>query len=153
LYRGIVLPPLRIVMLLGLFHLALSQSRHVDVLGLLAPLVLAQPLAAQVGSAEERADDPLRQSSGLAHATLVACWAALTWALASTSAWGPRAQISPVGAVAAIKARNAGPVLNDYDFGGYLISAGVPPFIDGRTDQLYGEAYLVRYYRAVTLSN
>jgi len=40
LYRGIVLPPLRIALLLGLLHLALSQSRHVDVLGLLAPLVL-----------------------------------------------------------------------------------------------------------------
>ena len=153
LYRGIVLPPLRIAMLLGLLHLALSQSRHVDVLGLLAPLVLAQPLAAQVGSAEQRADDPSTPSSGLASAVLVACLVALTWALASTGLWTPRAQISPVGAVAAIKARNAGPVLNDYDFGGYLIYAGVPPFIDGRTDQLYGEKFMVRYDRAVSLSN
>jgi len=152
LYRGIVLPPLRIALLLGLFHLALSQSRHVDVLGLLAPLVLAQPLAAQVGSAEARADDPSRQSS-VGHAALVACLAAMTWALASTIGWAPRAQITPAGAVAAIKARNALPVLNDYDFGGYLIYVGVPPFIDGRTDQLYGEALLVRYYRDVTLSN
>jgi hypothetical protein len=58
-----------------------------------------------------------------------------------------------VGAVAAIKARNAGPVLNDYDFGGYLIYAGVRPFVDGRTDQLYGEAFMVRHDRAVTLRN
>jgi hypothetical protein len=153
LYRGIVLPPLRIALLLGLLHLALSQSRHVDVLGLLAPLVLAQPLAAQVGSPEERADDLSAPSSGLAHAALAVCLAALTWALASTSAWAPRAQITPVAAVAAIKARNAGPILNDYDYGGYLIYAGVRPFIDGRTDQLYGEKLLVRYYRAVTLSD
>jgi hypothetical protein len=153
LYRGIVLPPLRIVVLLGLLHLALSQSRHADVLGLLAPLVLARPLAAQVGSAEERADDPSAPSSGLASAILVACLAALTWVLAGTNLWTPRAQISPVAAVAAIKARNAGPVLNNYGFGGYLIYAGVPPFIDGRTDQLYGEKFLVRYYRAVALSD
>jgi hypothetical protein len=152
-YRGIVLPPLRIVLLLGLLHLALSQSRHVDVLGLVAPLVLAQPLAAQVGSAEERADDPSAPSSGLASGALVACLAALTWAVAGTGLWAPLAHISPVGAVAAIKARNAGPVLNDYDYGGYLIYTGVRPFIDGRTDQLYGEAFLVRYYRAVTLQN
>jgi hypothetical protein len=153
LYRGIVLPPLRLAMLLGLLHLALSQSRHVDVLGLLAPLVLAQPLAAQVGSAEERADGRSAPPSGLASRVLVACLAALTLALSATGLWVPRANISPVGAVAAIKAHNAGPVLNDYDYGGYLIYAGVPPFIDGRTDQLYGEAFLVRYYRAVSLSN
>ena len=149
LYRGIVLPPLRIAVLLGLLHLALAQARHADVLSLLAPLVLAQPLARQVGSAEEHAN----QSSGLAHAVLVACLVALTFALAGTRGWSPRAQISPVGAVAAIKARNAGPVLNDYDFGGYLIYAGVRPFIDGRTDQLYGEAFMVRHDRAVTLRN
>jgi hypothetical protein len=153
LYRGVVLPPLRIAVLLGLLHLALSQARHADVFGLLAPLVLAQPLAHQLGSAGESADDPSPQSSGLAHAALMACLAALTWALASTSIWLPRAQISPVGAVAAIKARTAGPILNDYDFGGYLIYAGISPFIDGRTDQLYGEAFVVRHDRAVTLQN
>jgi hypothetical protein len=114
---------------------------------------MAQPLARQLGSVEERADDPSRQSSGLSHALLFACLTALTWALASTSGWAPRAQISPVGAVAAIKARTGGPVLNEHDFGGYLIYAGVPTFIDGRTDQLYGDGFLVRYYRAVTLQN
>ena len=153
LYRGIVLPPLRIALLLGLLHLALSQARHADVLGLLAPLVLAQPLARQVGSAREAAEYSPRQSSGLGHAALVACLAALTWALAGTGVWAPRAQISPVAAVAAIKARNVGPVLNDYDFGGYLIYAGVRPFIDGRTDQLYGEGFMVSHDRAVTLQS
>ena len=153
LYRGIVLPPLRIVMLLGLFHLALSQTRHVDVLGLLAPLVLAQPLAAQVGSAEERADDSSASSPGRASGLLAACLAALTFALAGIGHWAPGPQITPVGALAAIKAHNAGPILNDYDYGGYMIYAGARPFIDGRTDQLYGEAFLVRYYRDVSLSN
>jgi|ERR1051326_763828 hypothetical protein len=153
LYRGIVLPPLRIAMLLGLLHLALSQARHADALGLLAPLVLAHPLARQFGPAGEGAEHGPQQSSGLAHAALAACLVALTWALASTGGWSPRAQISPVGAVAAITARNANPVLNDYDFGGYLIYAGVKPFIDGRTDQLYGEAFVVRHDRAVTLGN
>jgi hypothetical protein len=152
LYRGIVLPPLRIAMLVGLLHLALLQARHADVLGLLAPLVLAQPLARQLGPAEERADKPSRQSSGLFNALLVAGLAALTWALASTGGWTPRAQISPVGAVAVLKARSADPVLNDHDFGGYLIYAGVRPFIDGRTDQLY-DGLLVRYDRAITLQD
>jgi hypothetical protein len=153
LYRGIKLPPLRIALLLGLLHLGLSQGRHVDVLGLLAPLVLAQPLARQVGWAGEAADHRSEQTSGLAHGALAACLVALTWALAGISGWAPLAQISPVSAVAALKARNAGPILNSYNFGGYLIYAGVKPFIDGRTDQLYGEAFMVRYAKAVTLQN
>ncbi len=36
------------------------------------------------------------------------------------------------------------PVLNDYSFGGYLIFAGVRPFIDSRAE-LYGDAALQRY--------
>jgi hypothetical protein len=152
LYRGIVLPPLRLVLLLGLFQLALSQSRHAEVLGLLAPLLLAQPLAPQVGSAEERADASAPFSS-LASGALVACLVALTCALASTRGWAPRAQIWPVAAVNAIKAHNAEPILNDYKYGGYLIYAGVKPFIDGRTDQLYTDGLLLRYYRAVALQN
>ncbi|MBV8753598.1 MAG: hypothetical protein JO328_12140 [Hyphomicrobiales bacterium] len=153
LYRGIVLPPLRIAMLIGLLHLALSQARHADVFGLLAPLLLAQPLARQLGAAEASGASSSRQSSGLARAAAAASLIGLTFAFASTSKWAPRAQISPVAAVAAIKAHNAEPLLNDYDFGGYLIYAGVKPFIDGRTDQLYGEAFMVRHERAVMLQN
>jgi len=153
LYRGIVLPPLRIVMLLGLLHLGLSQGRHVDVLGLLTPLLLAQPLARQFGSAGEGTDDPSQQTSGPALGALAACLVALTGALGSISGWAPHAQLSPIGAVAAIKARNAGPVLNSYNFGGYLIYAGVKPFIDGRTDQLYGDAFMGRYADALMLKN
>ena len=37
-------------------------------------------------------------------------------------------------------------VLNDYGFGGYLIGAGVKPFIDGRAD-MYGDAFLDLYGR------
>jgi hypothetical protein len=153
LYRGIVLPPLRIAVLLGLLHLALSQSRHVDVLGVLAPLFLAQPLARSIGSAGADAHPVGAQPRGLADAVLVTGLAALTWALAAIGGWAPRAQISPAGAVAAVKAQTTGPIFNDYDFGGYLIYAGLKPFIDGRTDQLYGEAFTVRHHRAVTLQN
>src|SRR5262249_40905390 len=98
LYRGIVLPPLRILMLLGLLHLGLSQGRHVDVLGLLTPLVLAQPLARQFGWAGEGADGPSQQTSSLAHGVLVACLVALTLALASIRGWAPHPQISPINA-------------------------------------------------------
>src|SRR6185295_9663434 len=47
LYRGIKLPLFRILMLLGVLHLSLSHVRHADLLGLLAPIFLARPLAKQ----------------------------------------------------------------------------------------------------------
>src|SRR5258708_25231837 len=43
-----------------------------------------------------------------------------------------------------------GRVLNDYDFGGYLIASGVAPFIDGRTE-LYGEKFFVDHHAASSL--
>jgi hypothetical protein len=152
LYRGVVLPPVRIAVLLGLLHLALSHARNGEVLGLLGPLFLAQPLARCVGAAGAQAHVAGSHRRGIADAAVVATLAALTWALAGTGSWAPRAQISPARAVDAIKAKNAGPIFNDYDFGGYLIHAGLKPFIDGRTE-LYGEAFTIRHHRAVTLQN
>src|SRR5882757_7397829 len=52
LFRGVKLPPLRIVLLLGLLHMALAQGRAVEILALLAPLILAAPLARQIGGNE-----------------------------------------------------------------------------------------------------
>ena len=52
LWRGITLPPMRILLLLGLLHMALAQGRAGEILALLAPLVLAAPLARQIGGAE-----------------------------------------------------------------------------------------------------
>src|SRR5258706_1372891 len=52
LWRGVTLPPLRIVLLLGLLHMALAQARAAEILVLLGPLVLAVPLAKQIGGAE-----------------------------------------------------------------------------------------------------
>jgi hypothetical protein len=46
----------------------------------------------------------------------------------------------------------AGPVLNDYWFGGYLIFVGIPTFIDGR-GELYGGQFIARYNRDVSLAN
>jgi hypothetical protein len=45
-----------------------------------------------------------------------------------------------------------GPVLNDYGFGGYLIFAGIPPFIDGRAE-LYGDEFIKRYVQAMLLES
>jgi hypothetical protein len=43
-----------------------------------------------------------------------------------------------------------GHVLNAYDYGGYLIRAGVPTFIDGR-GELYGGAFIKNFADVVNL--
>jgi hypothetical protein len=43
-------------------------------------------------------------------------------------------------------------VLNDYSFGGYLIFAGIPTFIDGRSE-LYGGPFIERYNRDLSLAD
>jgi hypothetical protein len=145
LLRGITLPPLRIVLLLGLLHMALAQGRAGEILALLAPLVLAAPLARQIGGAEVSGTAP--PPRGMLLAGVAALLMAATFAYASVYRFEPHTHGSPVAAVAALKKLNLARVFNDYDFGGYLIANGVAPFIDGRTE-LYGEKFFVEHNAA-----
>lgn len=56
----------------------------------------------------------------------------------------------PRDAVERLKELKASRILNDYYFCGYLIFEGIPTFIDSRAE-LYGSAFLTRYYLAVSL--
>ena len=149
LYRGLTLPPIRILVVLGLLHMALAHVRNSELLALLAPLFVAAPLRDQFGSDEHASDDSL--SRGVV-AGLAALAAIATLALATTRDLIPGRTFAPSAALAALTRANPGPILNDYGFGGYMISAGVPPFIDGRAE-LYGGAFLARHHQAVTLEN
>jgi hypothetical protein len=64
----------------------------------------------------------------------------------------PASNITPANALRTLRAATSGPILNDYNFGGYLDFAGIPPFIDGRAE-LYGGAFMLRHARALTLQN
>jgi hypothetical protein len=152
LKRGVSLPLPRVLLLLGLLHMALAQVRAAELLALLAPLVLATPLVPYVGgSAPADADArgpmfglprpgvPIR---GMLLAGLTAVLAAATLAVASVHRFAPDARQSPVAAVDALKQLHVTRLFNDYDFGGYLIVSGIAPFIDGRTE-LYGEKFFV----------
>jgi hypothetical protein len=143
LYRGISLPPLRIVLLLGMLHMALSQTRSLETFALLVPLFLAGPLAKQIGAAGEVKPTV----SPLLFAGLAIVLFAGTVAYASVARFEPHTRGSPVAAVAELKKLNFSRVFNDYDFGGYLIANGVAPFIDGRTE-LYGEKFFVDHNAA-----
>jgi hypothetical protein len=149
-YRGFILRPVRILILLGLLHMALSMERNSELLGLLAPLFLAAPLARQFpGLAAERRT-PHPGAPGFAPAILLAALVVATALMGSFSAYSPDPRITPRDAVEALKAANARRVLNEYDFGGYLVFSGLAPFIDGR-NELYGGPFTLRHHRAVNL--
>jgi hypothetical protein len=146
LWRGVTLPPLRIVLLLGLLHMALAQGRAAEILALLAPLILAAPLAKQL-SGTEAANSAAAPMRGVLVAGVAVALVAGTFVYASVHRFEPHSRGSPVAAVAALKKLNLARVFNDYDFGGYLIANGVAPFIDGRTE-LYGEKFFVEHNAA-----
>ncbi len=147
LFRGVKLPPMRIVLLLGLVHMALAQGRAAEVLALLAPLILAAPLARQIGGADAANSNAAQPARGVLFAGIAIALVAGTVVYASVQRFAPHMRGSPVNAVAELKKLNLARVFNDYDFGGYLISSGVAPFIDGRTE-LYGEKFFVDHNAA-----
>lgn len=147
LWRGVVLPPLRIVLLLGLLHMALSAARNLEMFALVTPIVLAAPLARQIGGPAGAAE-PRRPTLLYAGAAL---WIyAATLLVASFGNHAPAERNSPAGAVTELKKLNVSRVFNDYDFGGHLIANDVPTFIDGRTE-LFGEKFVVDHHLASEL--
>ncbi len=240
--RGARLAPLRLMILLGLLHLALEHARHLALVGIIVPLMVAEPLgealaegrvqagapedegargmggapsvegaprvedarevegaswakgargiegALGVGGAPRFEDAPnfrdarelegapafgsaskvgggpgmsgaaaaecgvraasKRRDAGRAQAVMAAGLAAMV-ALVAVRLGSPVVRLdgptAPFSALAHVPAVLRGqPVLNDYAFGGFLIFAGVRPFIDARAE-LYGPTFLQRY--------
>jgi hypothetical protein len=138
------LPPVRLVMLLGLVHAALSHGRHGQLLGIVGALILAEPLGRRLASHGE---------TGVAWRKLAAGSAVLALGALAVRAALPLPPDRTGAAFAAVldqvpAALRGRPVLNDYALGGALIFNGVRPFIDGRAD-LYGDAFVSRYRRVI----
>jgi uncharacterized membrane protein (UPF0136 family) len=148
LYSGVRLSPPRIVLVLGLLHMALSHVRNAEIFALLTPLVVVTPLSSQFGLEAARL---VRITLPIATA-LAAILGVSTWAFAANYKFSPPAIQSPAAAVDVLKARNPKRILNDLPFGGYLISRQLPVFIDGRAE-LYGEQFEMAYYRALQLKD
>ena len=136
------LPPMRLLLFLGLIHVALSHSRNEQLLGIAGALILAEPVGVILGRGVAT---PLRapwpRIAGAAALIALLC-AGVRMAL-------PLAPERTGAAFAAVldhipAALREKPVLNEYGLGGQLIFQGVRPFIDSRAD-LYGDAFLTRY--------
>jgi len=143
LSRGVRMRIVPLLLLLGLLHMSLQHVRHQLVLVMVAPLILAEPLAQALGQRGARAS--LRPLVVTSTAVLAAILFAVRLALPIARTDGP---VSPITALAHVPSELAAqPVFNDYNFGGYLIFKGVRPFIDGRSD-MYGDAFSSDYFRA-----
>ncbi|WP_025034112.1 hypothetical protein [Bradyrhizobium sp. DOA9] len=146
LSRGVTLPVVRTLVVIGLLHFALAQMRNADLLGMLAPLYLAAPLGRTFGGPSESETEGSSRGLNLAAFGVLAAISGL--ALARDIR--PAPIITPEAAIARSGLAKAERVLNDYSFGGYLIYAGIPTFIDGR-GELYGGPFIDRYNRALAL--
>jgi hypothetical protein len=151
LVTGFTLSPVRALMVLGIAHLALSAARNNDVLGWLAPVLLAAPLAARFPAIRATSGETAAPHRLLAM-LLVALLVPATAALSAARQYTPSPDVTPAAAVAALRQSGAHRVLNDYNLGGYLVYAGLPTFIDGRTE-LFGADFLLRYVRDTQLKN
>ncbi len=149
------LPAVRLLLLLGLLHQALAHGRYLSIFGLLTPMLIATPFGKlypalsadkpQVSSLDAFFDRLVAPAKPLAVALAVALVLVTGFVTGQTGRHRTEASITPKAAVdAAIQAGVAGHVLNQYQFGGYLIYRGIPVFIDGRAD-LYGDQHLNAY--------
>jgi hypothetical protein len=155
------LPLTRLLMLLLLLHMALQHRRHGELVGLVAPLLLAPALAPQLralpagrsaGPVDRSLAELAKPASMRGVALAGAVLAAVSAAVLHGAAVRPDVAM-PKAALAAVEAAHVtGPVLNDYGFGGYLIYEGIPPFIDGRAE-LYGDEFVKRYVQAMLLDS
>jgi len=132
LWRGVRVPPGRLVLVLVLLALAFTQVRHQSWFAIVAVLLLP-PLSA--GKAEP--------AGKLLPLALLAVPVVLLRGLIPMA---PAENVAnPRSLIAAVPPELRGqPVFNEYSFGGPLILAGIRPFIDGRSE-LYGDAFMTDY--------
>ena len=147
LVRGFTLPPWRFLIFVGLLYASLLHFRNQMLVGIIGLPVIAPSLGRFFGVQRAPAVGEARRS-GLIFFVAAAALSLLR--LVHPLVRGDDS-VTPQTALAHVPlSLRAMPVFNDDAFGGYLIFAGVKPFIDGRAD-LYGSEFNERYYRSMTL--
>jgi hypothetical protein len=138
-------PGFSLLLLLGLTDLVFEHQRHVLLFGIVAPLLIAQPLGeALPGSAPRPSASPWSLAPGAVAALVLAALAGGRVALGGAPA---DSRVNPAAALAHVPAAvRRLPVFNAYPFGGLLIFSGVRPYIDSRAE-VYGDAFRERFLR------
>jgi hypothetical protein len=137
-------PPIRVALVAALVAMALAHVRHTQLFGLIAPMLLARPIAGAIGAHPPEDVRPVARTALAASLAVALALAALRATAPIVRTNGPGAPIAAL-AVVPVELREK-PVLNDYLFGDYLIFAHVRPFIDARAD-MYGGAMLGLYLK------
>jgi hypothetical protein len=149
--NGFRFPAIRILFFLLLVHMAFSHVRHAALLVFLGPMLVARSVMAQLSSSV-RTTFPAALISNrrmLAGVVAVAMVVLAVLVFDRSPDWRPPPSHAPAEALHTARSAGVqGKVLNDYDFGGYLIFAGVPTFIDGRSE-LFGDNFMKTYVDAV----
>ena len=146
--RGVKMGMVRLLTLLLLTHMALQHVRHVIVLALVAPMLLAEPIAIALAQRPLLGAPPRRALA----ATLILGFVLLGVRIALPMHRADNVS-SPISAMAAVPAElRARPVFNEYSFGGYLIFERVKVYIDGRAD-MYGDDFFRGYLNAIRAGN
>ena len=155
-------PAAELILLLGLSYESLVSLRNIPLFAIVAAPVLAGQCAALIVAARNqtaRAADsaPATGPVPVPRMMLILNWVllvlfALVALLRVVSVFAgpdPVAKEFPVQAANYLMStKSAGPLLNSYNFGGYLIwrlYPTYPVFIDGRAD-VYGDAFMDEYY-------
>ncbi|HTR85510.1 MAG TPA: hypothetical protein VMI56_13605 [Reyranella sp.] len=154
LSRGLKLPLFRLLVVIGLVHLFLRYARNAELLALLTPLVIAPVLARQWPLPVQASDFFSRLVRPAGHAAIAACLAAalvLSAGLIRFADIKPPESTQPSAALDYVRqAGLKGHVFNHYGYGGFLIGAGIPTFIDGR-GELFGGDFIKLYAEALNL--
>ncbi|QCP53827.1 hypothetical protein FAZ95_33010 [Trinickia violacea] len=146
--RHVRLPIGRLIILLGLLHLALHHARHQMLAGIVGAMVLAMPLGQAFADAEREGTS--RRSSPLWLFGAIACVALLSAIRLTHPVERTDGPASPIAALNHVPIEiQREHVFNSYAFGGYLIFRGIKPFIDGRAD-VYGDDFISTYLAAMT---
>ncbi|MGU3389112.1 hypothetical protein [Sphingomonas sp. M1A8_2b] len=148
LARPIRIPPIRLLLVLGMLHMTLQHTRHEIILVTVGLLVLAKPLGQAWHRHDTHASKPRGPSPDrLTIAVLVSVLAiGLTAYRIAVPVVRAETKGIPVTALAHLPAAlRHQRVFNEYGFGGSLILAGIRPYIDGRTD-MYGDAFTLGYF-------
>jgi len=147
LFRGLRISIFRIILILILLQLTLTHMRSAELLGLIVPILVAHSISTQWS------DAPSKRSASSARSTaIMIILSGMVVVGALLNLWSrdvaPASKISPDGALkAARQAGVSGNVINDYNFGGFLIFNHIPVFIDGRTP-IYGDPFIKRFIKA-----
>ncbi|MEO6360677.1 MAG: hypothetical protein ABIO43_08900, partial [Sphingomicrobium sp.] len=151
LWRGVRLHPVRLILVLGMLHLALAHIRHQTLFMIIATMVAVPPMTTAWMEKREFKEELLKNLTGSPSRGRLAGWAVaavIALTLCARFLWPVAPAESDVNATTAFahiptEFRNT-PVLNEYSFGGPLILRGIKVFMDGRTD-VYGDSHFLQY--------